>query len=360
MVDALLGRMGRVLAGDATGNGRSLAYVWCFGSSALTTTLFLPHPSAANDTGLVLIAVIGYLGAAVLFVRAGTLPQMALEVFTYFGQLLITALTLLWGAPEAPFLWFHVWLVVHSFHFLAASRAVRQIACAAALFVFATIVINAPYPAATSVVGVGTITAVGMLVGAFRARVDELLQAAARSAAVDPLTELVNRRAFAGAYAAEQRRRARSGGVGALLVVDCDGFKALNDRLGHQAGDDALQRVAECITANVREVDTPARLGGDEFAVLLSAPEPGAAALIGRRIQEAVHAGEDALPTLSIGIVELPADVAVDVTTALAAADRAMYEAKHQGGDRVVHGALCLPSDEAAPADGERRDYAAA
>ena len=298
--------------------------------------------------------MIGYLGAAVLYVRAGTLPQMALEVFTYFGQLLITALTLLWGAPEAPFLWFHVWLVVHSFHFLAPSRAARQIACAAALFVFATIAMDAPYPAATSVVGVGTITAVGMLVGAFRARVDELLRAAARSAAVDPLTELANRRAFADAYAAEQRRRARSGDVGALLVVDCDGFKALNDRQGHLAGDNALRRVAECIAANVREVDTPARLGGDEFAVLLSAPDPGAAALIGRRIQEAVHSGDERLPTLSIGIVELPADVAVDVTTALAAADRAMYEAKRQGGNRVAFGTLAGEPGTRSPGTADR------
>ena len=349
-----------MLAGEATGNGRSLAYVWCFGASALTATLLLPHPGAANDSGLALIAGIGYVGAAVLFARAGTLPQMALEVFTYFGQLLITALTLLWGAPEAPFLWFHVWLVVHSFHFLAPSRAARQIACAAALFVFATIAMASPYPAATSVVGVGTITAVGMLVGAFRARVDELLRAAARSAALDPLTELANRRAFGEAYDAEQRRRARSGGAGALLVVDCDGFKALNDRQGHHAGDIALRRVADCIAANVRAVDTPARLGGDEFAVLLSAPEPGAAAQIGQRIQAAARGGEDLMPTLSIGIVELPADVFVDLTTALEAADRAMYEAKHQGGDRVALRTLS-PEPAAGPApDGGPRDYAAA
>jgi diguanylate cyclase (GGDEF)-like protein len=360
MVDALFGRMGRVLGGAATGNGRSLAYVWCFGASCLTITLLLHHPSAAHDAGLALIAGIGFLGAAVLFLRAGTLPQPALELFTYFGQLLITALTLLWGAPEAPFLWFHVWLVVHSFHFLPPARAARQIACAAALFVFATIVMRAPYPAATSVVGVGTITAVGVIVGAFRARVDELLTAAARSAALDPLTELVNRRAFADAFTIAQRRRARSGEAGALIVVDCDGFKALNDGQGHLAGDNALRRVAECIATNVRAVDTPARLGGDEFAVLLIAPEPGTAAEIGRRIQQAVHAGKALVPTLSIGIVELPAGVSVDVATALEAADRAMYQAKHEGGDRVVVGTLSPASAAGATADGGPRDYAAA
>jgi len=200
---------------------------------------------------------------------------------------------------------------------------------------------GSPFPAATSVVGVGTIVAVGMLVGAFRARVDELLKASARNAALDPLTGLANRRAFADAYAAEQGRRARSGGIGALLVVDCDRFKALNDRQGHLAGDLALRHVAACILANVREVDTAARLGGDEFAVLLSAPDPGAAIQIGTRIQRAVlSAGDDCAPTLSIGVVELPGDACIDVNTALAAADDAMYRAKSQGGNRVSVGTL--------------------
>jgi diguanylate cyclase (GGDEF)-like protein len=340
MVDALFGRMGRLLAGDTTGNGRSLAYVWCFGASCLTATLLLPHPAAANDLGLAVIAALGYLGAAILVIRAGSLPLIALETFTYFGQLLITGLALFWG-PDAPFLWFHVWLVVHSFHFLPPARASRQIVVAAALFVFATVATQTSFPAATSLVGVGTVAAIGMLVGAFRARVDELLRASARSAAMDPLTGLANRRAFGDSYAAERARSARQGTLGALLVLDCDGFKALNDRHGHIAGDLALRRLAEVILAHVREVDTAARLGGDEFAVLLSAPDPGAAVAIGTRIQRAFAGVDDpSPPTLSIGIVELPADVTVDLNTALAAADRAMYRSKSEGGNRVSIGAL--------------------
>ncbi len=340
MVDALFGRMGRLLAGETTGNGRSLAYVWCFGSSCLTATLLLPHPAAANELGLALIVGLGYLGALVLFLRAGTLPQAALEAFTYLGQLLITALALLWGA-EAPFLWFHVWLVVHSFHFLAPSRASRQIVFAALLFVFATVATHSAFPAATSVVGVGTIAAIGMLVGAFRARVDELLRAAAHNAAVDPLTGLANRRAFADSYADERARSARFGTLGGLLVLDCDHFKALNDRQGHVEGDHALRRVADVIRAHVREVDTAARLGGDEFAVLLSGPDAGSAAAIGTRIQRALGSGPGPRsPTISIGVVELPADATVDLNSALAAADRAMYRAKSQGGNRVSVGAL--------------------
>ncbi len=341
MIEALLGRMGRVLGGEESGNGRSLAYVWGFGSTCLTATLLLPHPSEAHELGLLAVVVVGYLGAALLFFCAATFPPAALEAMTYLGQLLITALTFLWGAPDAPFLWFHVWLVVHSFHFLAPARATRQIACAAVLYVVATVATHAPFPAAASVVGVGTVTAIGLLVGAFRVRVDELLSASARNAATDPLTGLANRRAFADAYANERARRARSGGCGALMVLDCDRFKTLNDRQGHAAGDAALRRVADVVSANVRAVDSPARLGGDEFAVLFSEPDPGAALAIGERIRCAVAEGQiaDGM-TVSIGVVELPPGSSVDLNTALGAADRAMYRSKDRGGNRVSPGTL--------------------
>jgi diguanylate cyclase (GGDEF)-like protein len=172
-------------------------------------------------------------------------------------------------------------------------------------------------------------------------RVDELLQEAAHNAATDPLTGLANSRAFADAFALETSRRARAGCPGALLVVDCDRFKAVNDRHGHAAGDRVLCRVAEILLANVRDVDTPARLGGDEFAVLLSAPAPGAAPAIGERIRRAARDGEDAdCTTLSIGIVELAPDASIALSAALAAADLAMYRAKASGGDRVSVGTL--------------------
>jgi diguanylate cyclase (GGDEF)-like protein len=341
MIEALLARMGQVFGSEGSANSRSLGYVWGFGATSLTVAVLLPHPRAANVGVLVAIAVIGYIGAALLFIRAATFSRVTLEAFTYVGQCLITALVFSWGAPDAPFLWYHVWLVVHSFHFLPPVRATRQIVCAAALFAFATVATHTPFPAAISVVGVGTIVAIGMLVGAFRVRVDELLQAAARNASTDPLTGLANRRAFAEAFATEEARRARGGYAGALLMLDCDRFKRVNDQQGHAAGDRALRSVAEVLSATVRAVDTPARLGGDEFAVLLSAPDIGAAVAVAERIRSAVVDRRDSdLLTLSIGVVELPAGDAVALDAALSAADRAMYESKDQGGDRVSIGAL--------------------
>ncbi len=344
MAELQLGRMARLLGGETSANARALACVWAFGAACLTATLILPHPAAANDAGLAVIAAVAFPVAAFMYWRAARIPRGALETITYLGQALITGLTLFWAAPEPPYLWFHVWLVVHSFHFLPPARATLQVLCAAVLFTIGTVVAGSPFPAATSVVGVGSIVTIGILVGAFRARVDELVRALERSASSDPLTGLANRRAFAEAYARDQALRARIGCGGALLVLDCDGLKALNDRGGHAAGDRALCRVAAAMSASVREVDTTARLGGDEFAVLLSAPAAGTAPAIGERIRRAVLAGRelDGL-TLSIGVVELPAHDEVDLNAVLVAADRAMYRSKASGGNLVSVGTLGEP-----------------
>jgi diguanylate cyclase (GGDEF)-like protein len=350
MVELLRGRMVRLLGGQRAANGRALACVWGFGATCLTATILLPHPQEANEAGLIAVVLVAYPVATLMFVKAATLPAGALESFTYLGQLLITVLTFAWGAPDAPFLWFHLWLVVHSFHFLAPLRAMLQVACAALLFVFATFATGAPFAGATSVVGVGSILIIGLLVCALRAQVDELVQALARSAATDPLTGLPNRRALETAYAQAGALRARTGSPGALLVLDCDGLKALNDHHGHVAGDEALMRVARAMSAAVRAVDTPARLGGDEFAILLAATNPGVATAVGERVRSTVACDPDLEGmTLSVGVVELPADNSVELGTALVAADRAMYRSKHGGGDRVSLGALydTVPADPA-------------
>jgi diguanylate cyclase (GGDEF)-like protein len=353
VIELLLARMVRALGGTDSANGRSLAGVWGFGATCLTATILLPHPDSANDAGLIAVVLIAYPVAALMFIHAARLPRGALEAITYLGQLLITTLSLFWGAPDPPFLWFHLWLVVHSFHFLPPARALMQIACASALFVTATVVTDSPFPAAAVVVGVGSIVTVGLLVGALRLRVDELLRALARSASTDPLTGLANRRAYADAYARERAQRARSGAGGALLVLDVDHFKLVNDRHGsHAAGDRALQRVAEIMQANIREVDTAARLGGDEFSILLAAAEPGAAADVAERIRRAVACDGTCDVTLSIGVVELPAGMTVDLAAAIAAADRAMYRSKQRGGDCVSQAALAQAAGAAPPAEG--------
>jgi len=161
----------------------------------------------------------------------------------------------------------------------------------------------------------------------------------------DPLTGLANRRLFEDALT-RAVARARRGAPSVLLMFDVDRFKAVNDALGHAAGDDLLVWMAQRVQGGLREEDLLARIGGDEFAVLLEGPPGRDAAVVAERIRQVVDdaacpADGGVHPTLSIGLVEI--DGQHDVVSLIAKADAAMYEAKDQGRNRIV----CA---EAAPA----------
>jgi diguanylate cyclase len=155
----------------------------------------------------------------------------------------------------------------------------------------------------------------------------------------DALTGLGNRRAIEEALAAEFHRCERSGRPAALLLVDLDGFKTINDRFGHGFGDDVLRRVGLAIRGCVREIDTAARLGGDEFAVLLPETEVDTAIYVATRIRSAIGAQIfERAPglhcTASIGVAGV-APVAAGPEGWMECADRALYRAKDEGRDCV-------------------------
>jgi diguanylate cyclase (GGDEF)-like protein len=153
-------------------------------------------------------------------------------------------------------------------------------------------------------------------------------------ASTDALTGCPNRRAFmerlGGAIAAAGSER-RS----AVCLIDLDGFKAVNDRDGHAAGDAALVAVTTALTGAVRESDTVARLGGDEFAVLADVSATVDADELAERVRTAVaEAGRHCGVTASVGVALV--DRADDVNLLLHRADAAMYRAKTSGGNRVT------------------------
>jgi diguanylate cyclase (GGDEF)-like protein len=119
----------------------------------------------------------------------------------------------------------------------------------------------------------------------------ELLMAELRDAALtDPLTGLANRRALEQGFAREGAREARTRRPFALLVLDLDHFKQLNDEQGHKAGDRALVEVADLLREHARGVDVAARVGGDEFAVLLSDTGSQAMREVMSRLDSAISA----------------------------------------------------------------------
>jgi len=156
----------------------------------------------------------------------------------------------------------------------------------------------------------------------------------------DALTGLPNRLLLDDRVAQAVAQANRQGHEFALLVVDLDRFKLINDSLGHRAGDDLLREVAQRLKSAVRAVDTTARLGGDEFVILADGPvtRPEAVAIASRAIDVMRPAmrllGIDVHISPSIGIAFYPGDGAT-VDALLARADAAMYSAKERGRNNV-------------------------
>ena len=175
----------------------------------------------------------------------------------------------------------------------------------------------------------------------FLAMTLERREAQQRSFAMsDPLTGLMNRRAFADLAARMDRRRAGARSTLALLVLDLDHFKLVNDRFGHEVGDRMLKVFADVSEANVRPSDQLFRMGGEEFCFVLPETSLAEAVDVAERIRRAVAAcpvetsNGPATATVSIGIAAT--QFAVDLDILLAAADAAVYEAKARGRNRVV------------------------
>lgn len=166
----------------------------------------------------------------------------------------------------------------------------------------------------------------------------------------DDLCQLLNRRCFTKVLASWLRYSNRYGHPGALLFLDLDNFKAINDAYGHDVGDGFLCRVAERLRGAVRDSDAVARWGGDEFVVFLPQADGWAAKQVANKLldrlgSEPVQVGDHELEIrTSIGITLFP-DLATEVDQLLEQGDRAMYEAKQAGGC-----CWCLFGEETAPA----------
>ena len=160
---------------------------------------------------------------------------------------------------------------------------------------------------------------------------------------VDAVTDVANRRSFEEELKMEWRRSMRAKSSLSLLMADIDGFKAYNDALGHQAGDDSLKKVAAVINDSVRRAgDVVARYGGEEFAVLLPDTDPGGAAILAERIRAAVEerniwhpSAESGRLTISIGVATMVGREDADGSALVKAADGALYRSKRDGRNLV-------------------------
>ena len=156
----------------------------------------------------------------------------------------------------------------------------------------------------------------------------------------DSLTGLLDRRRFRAELDQYVSFSARYGGQGAVMILDIDGLKAVNDTHGHHAGDNLLRRVAETMRERMRTTDIVARLSGDEFAVLMPQTDTAGALQLGEdlRSQVAESAGtstDSPAATISVGITMFGGEQGAGSEAVLLGADQAMYQAKEEGRDRV-------------------------
>ncbi len=192
-------------------------------------------------------------------------------------------------------------------------------------------------PLALAVLGVSLAALLGSLIVSWNR--GERMRELERQAGQDSLTGLGNRRRFEEELAGAMARSRRDQGTGALLVLDLDRFKQVNDVHGHPAGDRLIQEVAEVLRRRTRASDSVARLGGDEFAVILPRCSREEAAIAAEAIAEEIrrhHPSDGADPvTVSIGVALFGDGREASVAEVVADADAALYAVKDDGRDAV-------------------------
>ena len=337
-------------AGDAaaTGYDRVVRIVsWIFLIAAATIVLVTGLWPETQTAILILLAIAGLF----VIVFHDILPADALGSSRFIvegsvalsGAAVLVALT---GGTTSPF-FFTFPLIVAGAAFVVTPAETAGLTVVAALaYMLAVIVGSAAGAIDSAAVAVVAVDLVALVLLVYVAMVIAREQRAARDAAIrlstiDPLTALYNRAFFFAAIEREMARSARSGRGFCLLMMDLDGLKDINDRLGHFHGDRVLRAVSEVIASGVRRIDTAARYGGDEFVVLLPETDPTGAFVLAEKIRLGVRAmpielpGGGPRPSLSVGVVSYPGDGRT-VDELMISADGAMYASKRAGKDRVT------------------------
>ena len=329
------------------------AALWACGAAMALALAALPQPPHGSRIQLLALAGLASGVAALLRVGASRLPAWALPSSAGMATLLASFLTFESGGVS----WLdvqvvYIWVALGSAYFFSRRVVVLQVVLVASSYALVLVLTEPAVQAAPRwLATVASTCAAAVLVTALRSRVSEIVGRLADAARTDPLTGLQNRRGFEEAFASEVERASREGRELTVVLGDLDHFKALNDRLGHPAGDAALVRVGRLLLSGMRRPDAVARAGGEEFAVLLPAAGGEMAWAIAERMRstvEAAFAGDPVPLTISLGLASYPRD-GVTADALLAAADQALYAAKQLGRNRSV-----IYSEEIAPLVSQR------
>jgi diguanylate cyclase (GGDEF)-like protein len=308
-----------------------LAGALLFASGALTMGAILaaPDPDPSDHVALGGCAV-AYALIALALVLWRRPHDAVLHAICPVGTVATTA-AVAFAEPVGLTPIFYLWPMIVAAYFLprrevAANFALLAAACALALALWCDPILRlATFMAVVAIVGVVTIVIVVL-----REHVLALVKRLGTLASRDSLTGSLNRGAFEQRLEAELARAQRTAATVALVVLDIDNFKRINDVGGHAAGDDALRGLGEAVSRCVRRSDVFGRLGGDEFAVLLPDTDGEGAEVVAEKLRDQL--GE---LTASFGIAEAGPSRR-GARDMLDDADRALYAAKRAGRDRIV------------------------
>jgi diguanylate cyclase (GGDEF)-like protein len=318
-------------AGHKARNGALL-----FGAASVVTLLGLLLPHEANvDTGGLIAVVIGTgLLAAVLVVAGNRLPPIAYPVVMALGTLMVSVAAVSngerHGGPAGYDELYYLWVVFYAAYYLRRRSLALQVLLIAVSYAVTLMVID-PGPIATSrwLTVIGLVTGGAIVVRLLTEHVEQLMAELDAAARTDGLTGLANRRALEIDFRREAARAARAGEPLAVVLVDLNRFKDINDLHGHAAGDTALAGVAERMRAVLRASDVAARIGGDEFLLLLPNADFDAATAVAQRLATSSATREDgSMPVgLSFGVAACE-NGAATLEALMRLADQALYTTK--------------------------------
>ena len=321
---------------------RTLGALFVAGGSVAGVSLLLPVDRGSHPLALAVVCAVAVGTGLILILAAERLPRADrwLSAFLAFGTVLITLGIVFNRSAASPYALIYVWVGFDGFFFLSRRAAFANLAWLGANYAVALILLPAHGQAEAGrwLLLMGTVGVIGALADILRSRAQFLIAALSEVARTDSLTGLLNRRGFEETLKSELARARRSHRPVTLVVGDLDHFKLVNDRFGHQRGDEALQRFSELLIGVKRSIDGAARIGGEEFALILPDTDRNGAYVMAERLRRRVReelVGYGLPLSVSIGIAGYPSHGSTG-DELLRHADQAMYVAKRLGRDRSV------------------------
>ncbi|RSM55715.1 GGDEF domain-containing protein [Actinoplanes sp. ATCC 53533] len=301
------------------------------------TSYIDPTVDLATMVGATIVSIVLAFTGVICWRRPAAVPEMFWFLAPIVATMVVAGLNFATHDASTGSQLFYLWPILYAANFLSRRVIYLNLALVFAGDAATVFVVLGPKRGASDWVAmVLAMTMAATVVESLRARADRLRDVLEQQANADPLTGLANRRYFDEALVSAGAWARRTDGSLALLTIDLDYFKTINDTFGHAEGDRVLRAVADAMRGVVGDTGVAARLGGDEFAMLLRVGHRAAADAADALRAAIAHQGGllGGPPGVSIGIAVLPDDAGT-VQELIAASDAALYEAKTSGRGRV-------------------------